>query len=237
MSMGSTDSLSIDHLVAEWQDLWLDALKGQIYEMQHRRQLHDEFMDLLGSQDHSDTDIFGDCFHRMYIEAQVMAIRRQVDNDSRTLSLRRLFGQLEQHRRALTRSWYVDRWLNGRDLGSDDERERLEAEFHLERANEAFDQFTDGPGAELLGGRRLQEDRERLLELTSQVVEYANTTVGHTQRASTDAVVTYDDFHQALDHLGEMLQRYYLLINQGGLMSTTPIIQGDWQGPFRKPLL
>lgn len=41
---------------------------------------------------------------------------------------------------------------------------------------------------------------------------------------------------RAVEHLGEMLRRYYLLINQGGLMTVTPTIQGDWKGPFRKPL-
>jgi hypothetical protein len=166
-----------------------------------------------------------------------MAIRRQADDDRRTLSLRRLIGQLEQHRRKFTRAWYVPRWVGDRDLKAADERERLEARFHSDAANAAFDRFTDKPGDECVGGRQLQADREQLLALTEAVSRYANATVAHLEQQPDDVTVTYAEFHRALDHLGEMLRRYYLLINQGGLVSTTPAIQGDWKGPFRKPLL
>lgn len=100
---------TIDDDLAEWKDVWLRSLTAQVYELHHRRQIHDEFMEMLDSQDHPDTDIFRDAFHRMYIESQVLAIRRQADDDSRALSLRRLIGQLEQRRRDFTRTWYVAR--------------------------------------------------------------------------------------------------------------------------------
>lgn len=233
----TTDGPTIDELLAEWEGVWLGSLKQQIYDLHHRRQLHDEFMAMLDSQDHPDTEIFQDAFHRMYIEAQVMAIRRQADDDRRTLSLRRLIGQLEKHRRKFTREWYVARWVGDRDPNATDERERLEATFHIDAANDAFDRFTDKPGDECVGGRQLHADRDQLLALTEAVSRYASATVAHLERQPNDATVTYAEFHRALDHLGEMLRRYYLLINQGGLASTTPTIQGDWKGPFRKPLL
>ncbi len=234
--MADSDGLDIDDLLAEWEGVWLESLKEQVYDLHHRRQLHDEFMEMLEAQDHPDTDIFRDAFHRMYIEAQVMAIRRQADDDRRTLSLRRLIGQLEEHRRKFTRAWYVRRWVGDRNPNAEDMRDRLDATFHLDAANRAFDAFTDSLGDEHLGGRRLQEDRDRLVELTDAVTRYANATVAHVERAPSDTQVTYAEFHRALDHLGEMLKRYYLLINQGGLVSTTPTIQRDWRGPFRKPL-
>jgi hypothetical protein len=234
--MGRPDAIGIDELLAEWEGLWLESLKQQIYDLHHRRQLHDEFMEMLDAQDHPDTDVFRDAFHRMYIEAQVMGIRRQADRDSRTLSLRRLIGQLETHRHEFTREWYVGRWTGARDPNAADERERLEAKFKLDAANAAFDRFTDKPGDDELGGRRLQEDREKLLGLTEAVARYANATVAHLERDPHDVSVTYAEFHLALEHLGDLLRRYYLLINQGALISTTPTIQGDWKGPFRKPL-
>lgn len=231
-----TPGVEIDALLVEWEGTWLTSLRQQVYDLHHRRQLHDDFMAMLDAQDHPDTDIFSDAFHRMYIEAQVMGIRRQADDDPRTLSLRRLIGQLEAHRRQFTRAWYVARWLGERDTDASDERERLEARFHLEAANDAFDKFTDKPGAPHLGGRRLQADRQQLLDVTQDVVRYASATVAHAERDPDSVTVTYADFHRAVDHLGEMLRRYYLLINQGGLATATPTIQGDWKGPFRKPL-
>jgi len=227
---------TIDELLTEWEGLWLDSLRFQVYELHHRRQIHDDFLLMLDAQDHPDTDIFRDAFHGMYVESQVMAIRRQADDDPRTLSLRRLIGQLQNHRRRFTRAWYVGRWMEGQDPHSTDERRRFDARMHLERANDAFDHFTDRVGQEHLGGRHLQEDLDGLLKITDDLARYANATVAHVEQTPPDVRVTYGDFHHALDHLGEMLKRYYLLINQGGLVSATPTIQGDWKGPFRRPL-
>lgn len=228
---------TIDDLLTDWEGRWLESLKHQIYALHHRRQIHDDFLQMLDAQHHPDTDVFRDAFHGMYIESQVMAIRRQADDDPRTLSLCRLMGQLFNHRREFTRSWYVARWMKGKDPNSSDERERLEGRMHLKFANEAFDRFTDRVGEERLGGRRLQEDMKDLRKMTEDVVRYVNAHVAHVEAAPEDVSVTYDSFHRAVDHLGEMLKRYYLLINQGGLVTATPTIQGDWKGPFRRPLV
>lgn len=123
-----------------------------------------------------------------------------------------------------------------RDPNSEDPRERHRARFHLDQANAAFDEFTDESGAEHLGSRRLQDDRNELEAMTDKVVRYANAMVAHVERNPEDVEVTYDDFNNAIDHLGEMLRRYFLLIDQGGLLSANPTIQGAWKGPFRRPL-
>ena len=62
---------SIEYL----RDEWLDYLKREIGEIYQRRYLHDEFLSMLNTQDHSDTT-FRSCFSRMYVASQIMAIRR-----------------------------------------------------------------------------------------------------------------------------------------------------------------
>lgn len=227
---------TMDELLSEWKGVWLQALRQQVLDLHYRREVHDELLQMLDAQDHPDTGTFRDVFHRMYIESQVMAIRRQADDDPRTLSLRRLIGQLEQHRREFTRSWYVERWMAGMDPSSPDKQTRLESKMHLEFAHDAFDRFTDRRGDPCLGGRRLHQDREDLLSPTAAVVRYANAVVAHAERGPDNVHVTYDEFHAAITHLGDMLRRYELLIGQSGLASATPTIQGDWKGPFRRPL-
>lgn len=173
----------------------------------------------------------------MYVESQTMAIRRQADDDSRTLSLLRLLGQLYFYRKKVTREWYGGRWMERFDLNSGHERERLEAKANDRRANRAFDQFTDSPGDNVLGGRRIEADREKLLAMTDRVVQYVNQHVAHLSVYPVADRVTYEEFEGALEHLGEMLKRYHLLIDQGSLMSPTPAIQVDWKAPFRGPLV
>lgn len=200
-----------EQLLVEWDGIWLESLKSQIYDIQHRRQLHDEFMEMLDGQEHRDTHIFRDAFPRMYVESQVMAFRRQADDDKRTLSLRRLIGQLECHHREFTSEWYVSRWLDDGDRASLDERARSKERMDLKRANAAFDNFTDNPGDPHLSRSRLQADRDKLLSITEGVVIYTNTMVAHAERTPEDVGITYADFHEALDHLSEMLCRYHLL--------------------------
>jgi hypothetical protein len=227
---------TVDELLADWRGRWLPSFRDQVYDLHSRKQMHDEFLDMLEAQAHDDREYFGDFVHRTYLEAQTMAIRRQADDDKRTLSLRRLIGQLEKHRKDFTREWYVGRWMEGYDLDSEVEGGRLEARFHLDMANDAFDEFTDKPGDSALGGRRLQEDRDQLTAMTAKVVTYVNEHVAHVAAEPASVAVTYGEFEQAIDHLGTMLKRYYLLLNQSALVSVTPTIQGDWKGPFRRPL-
>lgn len=63
-----------------------------------------------------------------------------------------------------------------------------------------------------------------------------NEHIAHVALDPSPEVVTYAEFDAAITHLGKMLKRYHLLITQGGLVSATPVIQGDWKGLFRKPL-
>lgn len=104
-------------------------------------------------------------------------------------------------------------------------------------ANEAFDKFTDQPGDASLGGRRLQADRQELLAVVDRLVLFVNATVAHAQAGDEKPSVTYGQFDACIDHVGEMLKRYHLLIDQGALVSVAPEIQDDWLGPFRRPLL
>lgn len=115
MTADGSTTKPIDESLVEWREVWLENLEWQIFELHHRREIHDEFMAVLEAQTHSDSSTFAEAFHGMYLESQVMAIRRLADDDSRTISLRRLIGQIEQRRRDFTRKWYVERWMDGID--------------------------------------------------------------------------------------------------------------------------
>lgn len=232
-----SDARTIEELHAEWEKDYLDSFRHQVLDMSHRRQVHDEFMALLRKAG-DDSGIFAEAFHGMYLESQLMAIRRQTDPDTKVLSLRRFIGQLNQHRQALTREWYVNRWVGDLDVNSPDMHDRHMAEFHVEQAHAAFDRFADPhpKKRDVLSAKLLQADLDELDRMTKHVVRFVNSQVAHIERPGEPVSVTYGDFHAALDHLSEMLRKYYLLIDQGGLMSTTPTIQDDWLAPFRKPL-
>jgi hypothetical protein len=160
-----------------------------------------------------------------------MAIRRQADDDDRTVSLRRLLRQLVRHRAFITREWYRDRMLRPSD-GHEDWRGD---EFHHYVADNRFDAFTKRAGNSKLWRKPILDDIKLLVGASETVVNYANTNVAHLQ-IDEPSTVTFDEFNDAINNLGALTQRYYSFVHGSFLPSLTPAVQGDWRGPFRSQL-
>jgi hypothetical protein len=45
----------------------------------------------------------------------------------------------------------------------------------------------------------------------------------------------YEELDACVDLLGDLLKKYTLLVEQGGLLHVVPAIQYDWKAPFRIP--
>ncbi len=227
----------------DWRDVWLEAIHKEVIQLHLRRKIRYEFLALLAAHEtdagrQPDT-IFAATFNRMYVDSTVMAIRRQADSNPRTLSLYCLLKQLKQYCEQFTREAYVERWLRklGLDLNSDNDRIRDEATYHLQQANHSFDQFTDNPGASHLEDSGLATDQKELRKKTKKIKTYANKQVAHHDRIPPNEIPTYGEVDAAIDCLGELLQKYNLLLDQSQLFEVTPYIQGDWKAPFRRPLV
>jgi hypothetical protein len=229
-------TIDVEALVVRLQDPWLSTIYREIIEMHHRKEIHDGMRDMLEAQAHSDVGYFWEAFHRMYIESQTTGIRRQTDDDSRTLSLRRLLGQIQENRKLLTRAWYVGRarrTVSAEEVADDDLVGELS---QASLASNDFDQFTDSPGDEYISLKKLDADRRLLLETSKKVTDYVDTVVAHTDEHPTPDPPTYNEFEESIRVLGDMLKRYFLLIKGNSLADVTPTIQGDWQRPFRTAL-
>jgi hypothetical protein len=124
----------LDVAVQDW-NVWLENIYAQVLNLHNRHELHDGMEEMLREQGHPDAEYFWDAFHEMYVESQVLAIRRQADDDPRTLSLRRLLGQVEQNAKRLNRAWYVTWRMEGLDPHDPSEPDRQIAQFHLDQAN------------------------------------------------------------------------------------------------------
>lgn len=68
-------------------------------------------------------------------------------------------------------------------------------------------------------------------ESTKKVARWADENVAHIGVNRT-VQPTFGDLDQAIDMLGQLLQKYYLLIEGGHLLTAIPDIQGDWKAPF-----
>jgi hypothetical protein len=128
---------------------------------------------------------------------------------------------------ALTR-WYVDaqaaaiRRIAG--IRSQDKRSlaRLLEKVRQERLLQA-----KGVTVEVI-----QRDLASLKSETAIITRWADESVAHMGRTpSTNP--TFGHLDKAIDHLGEMLQKYYVLLTGSYLAAVEPVIQDDWRAPFR----
>ncbi len=208
----------------KWRE-WLEALKDEAVELRVRRKVHDEYLDLLEKQKLGDrrpcNTRIADTFHRVYIDATVMAVRRQTDSNPKALSLNRLLKQLTKHCEEFTREDFVDNFLDGRDPRSDTERERLEAISILDLANKRFDELTDEPGAAYLGADRLKADRSDLKRITAKVKQHVDQRVAHHDRDPEGELPTYGDLDRAIEHLCDLFRRY------SELLALSSLVQAD----------
>lgn len=69
-----------------------------------------------------------------------------------------------------------------------------------------------------------------------RVHEYVDQFVAHKQEQPTAVTATFEDIDVAIDQLGELLQKYVLLVQNERLMLDT-VIAGDVMAPFRKAWL
>jgi hypothetical protein len=208
-------------------DRWLtilETVRKEIHEVHHHREIWDFFNTELPKQ--PDFGIVHAALARWYVDSQAAAIRRIYEaKDKRSLGA--LLKSLEAHASELTRADYLKLWHQLSEPNGD------EHGVFRRMANDTFDGFA-GPGGAHLDPQVVAADRERLKAAAHKVARWADENVAHIGRKGS-VTVTFGELEEAIDLVGELLQRYYLLLDGGSLMSVKPEIQEPWQTPFTKP--
>jgi hypothetical protein len=164
-----------------------------------------------------------DWLFRLWARDIVIAIRRELDNDSNTVCLGRLLDEMAQRPKVITR----ERYLQG--IPEDDFRHRM-----LWATFDGFGvigQSATAPLTDYLDPSGIASDRRRLLTVAKPVLAYANQLVAH--RSETEHVpVTLGEVNRALEAIDEVFTKYYAIIVGPTLMSLEPSIIHDWMKPF-----
>jgi hypothetical protein len=123
----------------------VEMIKQHVWELHHHRAIWREMREVLIAASHEDT-IFLDHYTRLYAERQLIAVRRLVDLDTRTVSLARLLTELAEHPASMTRQRHVRLW------NTPNEPVETRDRWLLEQANETFDRFADADGDRAIPG-------------------------------------------------------------------------------------
>ena len=165
---------------------------------------------------------------RMWARDIVIAIRRELDNDTNTVCLGRLLDEMAQRPKVITRARYLG------DIPKDD--------FKYAMLSDTFDGFgiirqsDTAPLTDYLDPVGIAADRRHLGKVAKSVLAYANQLVAH--RSETEHVpVTLGDVNRTVDAIEEIFIKYYAIIVGPSLMGLEPSLIGNWMAPFEIPWL
>ncbi len=156
-----------------------------------------------------------------YVRSQAVAVRAEIDNlRSDVVTLGRLLVELRDDAEVVTRERYVARYPTGVQWVGDREFTEVWAGTvgaHLDPAIIEADLAGMHSGA------------------TSLVRHYVNKEIAHHDEIGALVTPTFDDLDAAIDNLGALLTRYGTLLTGSTLGVVEPVVQFDWEAPFREP--
>ena len=167
-----------------------------------------------------------DWMFRMWSRDIVIAIRRELDNDTNTVCLGRLLIEMSQRPKVITRRRYLQ------DISENDFRfQMLSVTFDGYGAVKVADVDTLDDYLDPVG---IAADRQHLLKVAKPVLAYANQLIAH--RSETEKVhVTLGDVNRSVDEIENVFVKYYAIVCGPALQGLEPSIIGDWMKPFTIP--
>jgi hypothetical protein len=161
----------------------------------------------------------------------LIAVRRLVDLDARTVSLTRLLTELSEHPASMTRRQHVELWKI--PVEPVDVRD----EWLIKQAHDVFDRYADGD-RDNVDPEQVRKDLADWKRICHKIKKIVDKRIAHFEAMDDSSIpkATYDDLDKAIDAVGDFISKYTLLFTAGSIAQMEPTIQGDWKRPFRAPL-
>jgi hypothetical protein len=199
-----------------WRD-HLERVTEETYRLYHYRRLWRDLAEITQTANLAPS-VFFDALGVWYISTQGVAVRRQLDRRQGSVSLIRLLEDIGRNPEVATRERHVAAWGETSWAGE---------------AHRNFDRFS-GRRGDRIDVAIVRADVTELLCVGEVVKGYVDETIAHTANRTTRAVPTYGDLNAAIDRIADIVGKYASLLNAEILWEFEPVIQGDWQAPFRQ---
>ena len=149
-----------------------------------------------------------------YVNSSVLAVRRQLDTDEDSISLRRLLLNIAEEPKVLSREYY--RTVGGRS-----------ADFTYDKQV--------GVGATVVSGAAVQSEIQSLIDASERLLHFADRTVAHyDKRGIKKALPKFEEITRCLGIMEGLVIRYQLLLKGVWQERLLPPLD-DFQRLFRVP--
>jgi len=211
-----------DELYKKW-DGWFDILNDETMNLHKQRHIYYEVSEIIKNnpQVQKPTDFFF-WVSVWYSSSMAVAVRKQADKDKNSISFRRLLEGIKNNPQVISRVRFKELFVDG------NYREFL--------ADADFDRYV-GAGKEHIDPAIVQHEIDELIVKTSKLKHYVDKRVAHHDKDEFKAIPKYSDMDEAIDFIGSLYQRYFLIFRCLSHDDLLPHWGYDWKKVFRYPWL
>ena len=221
--------MATDSEVGELRD-WLEKLFGQVHRMRIDQQIWENVQQIIEQNPklHVPSHFYS-WMQDMYVSGIAMSIRRQVDNDTRTMSFCRFLKRITGDPSVVSRRRYRALYKDG-----DGPVEQLKSFGLLEKTvNDTYDRVV-GANKPQPTADDIQKEIDDLANVAGRFVDFANQVIAHDDQTKPANLPTFGEVDAVIAYMETLVQRYAQLF-EAAHRSMSVNFQYDWRAIFRTP--
>jgi len=204
---------------------WLDRIQSNVTEAIINQHIFWEVQDIIRNnhelQDSS--SVFYIWMGSTFVHSSVLAVRRQLDKDERSVSLLQFLLELKEYPELVSRNFHRSLY-NEPAYGT----ERSD-----DMANYTYDKFV-GVKATSLNPATVQQEIDSLKAASERLRHYANRNVAHYDgRGLQHPTPKFEELTECLALMEKLILRYLLLLKGTSPDKLLPTFAEDWKQVFR----
>jgi hypothetical protein len=204
---------------------WFDSIFSNVTEAVINQHIFWEVQDIIRNnpQLQNASSAFYVWMGATFLHSTVLAVRRQLDADKKSVSLYRLLGELKKYPELISRDYH-------RALYS-----QLDPYFADDMANYTYDKQV-GVGATILDPAAVQKEIDSLQAASGKLHHYADRVVAHYDaRGLQQPTPKFEELTECLALMEKLVLRYLLLLKGASQVKLLPTFTYDWKEVFRTP--
>jgi AbiU2 len=211
-----------NELYEKWSR-WIDVLGDETVNLYTQRHIYNEVRKILENNHKvQEPDDFFYWVSVWYSSSMSVVIRKLADNDRNSISFRRLLEGIKNNPRVISRTRFKQLFVDGN--------------YEEFLADADFDRYV-GAGNEYIDLSVVQNEIDELTVKTSKLKDYVDKRVAHHDKEEFNAIPKYSDLDEAIDFIGELYKRYFLIFKCLSFGDLLPYWGYDWKKVFRYPWL
>jgi hypothetical protein len=220
----------VDSRIEKWRR-WLDeAITPDVHDIYLHRATYKRVQEIVVANERLPRDsYFWEYLEDTYATTQAVAVRRQAEPSTRVRSLGQLIKEVAENAQHVTRDFFVGMWVDP------DDRDEIRRMGWTQIATSTWDEKFGGSVGEHLDPTIPLADLAALTETAASLKAFVDERIAHSDRRPRSPLPTFEDLDAAVDQIGELVVKYYLLFTAAGLVDLVPALQTDWEAVFRQP--